>query len=522
MIVDCFTFYNELDILKKRLTYLSPVVDKFVLVESTVTHKGEDKILYYDRYKNLFDEWNHKIIHVIVDHNPPAFNPWTRENFQRNSIMRGLNNFKDDDYVMISDVDEIPNRNFINLPQGVDAKVFHMIAFEYSFKYIQDHEPWFGTVLTKRKVLDTFKPQDLRNMRFKLLKHANCGWHLSSFGDEEFVKNKLANYAHCYDEGIKNINVGELLNNGYFHSNEKRKLIETNDDFLSNIPKEITSENDTCTTFKTVKFGFIYGNHYLMNDLGFTNDNESNLITVSNLLETHVFWDKIISKFPNKTIQLFTMFETSDVHPDIIEKMKLFDKVIVPFDFQMNILKKHGVNCTCLNWYTSNIIRDFPRIEKKRNKSDRKVFLYVGNEYCKIRKNLNKMIDVFGKVLEGTAHLLIVKVISNENLPKHANITYINEKLEKNEIIKLYNSCDYVVSFSRGEGVGLSLLEAEYFKKTLIAPKCGVLKHRKIDNWIELPTKEVPIDLNKVFHGCWDEVDEDKALEIIKNIVHQV
>ena len=49
-----------------------------------------------------------------------------------------------------------------------------------------------------------------------------------------------------------------------------------------------------------------------------------------------------------------------------------------------------------------------------------------------------------------------------------------------------------------------------------------MLKHRKIDNWIELPTKEIPIDLNKVFHGCWDEVDEDKALEIIKNIVHQV
>ena len=40
MIVDCFTFYNELDILKKRLKYLSPVVDKFVLVESTYTHRG--------------------------------------------------------------------------------------------------------------------------------------------------------------------------------------------------------------------------------------------------------------------------------------------------------------------------------------------------------------------------------------------------------------------------------------------------------------------------------------------------
>ena len=38
MIYDCFTFFNELDILELRLQLLYDVVDKFVLVESTKTH----------------------------------------------------------------------------------------------------------------------------------------------------------------------------------------------------------------------------------------------------------------------------------------------------------------------------------------------------------------------------------------------------------------------------------------------------------------------------------------------------
>jgi len=65
MIVDCFTFYNEMDVLKRRLRYLNSVVDKFVLVESTVTHRGEPKELYYEKHKEEFSNWNDKIVHVV-------------------------------------------------------------------------------------------------------------------------------------------------------------------------------------------------------------------------------------------------------------------------------------------------------------------------------------------------------------------------------------------------------------------------------------------------------------------------
>ena len=137
MIIDGFTFYNEFDILKKRLRYLSPVIDKFVLVESTVTHRGEPKELLFEKNREMFSEWLDKIIHIVVCDNPDGDDPWKRENHQRNCIVRGLEGIQDDALVMVSDVDEIPHRDFIQLPLDVDMCSFNMTAFQYSFKFIQ-------------------------------------------------------------------------------------------------------------------------------------------------------------------------------------------------------------------------------------------------------------------------------------------------------------------------------------------------------------------------------------------------
>ena len=96
-IIDCFIFFNELDLLKYRLNILDDVVDYFVLVESTHTHIGKEKPLFYNENKNMFEKFNHKIIHVIVDDFPykyPNINiekdeQWTNERFQRDCISRG-------------------------------------------------------------------------------------------------------------------------------------------------------------------------------------------------------------------------------------------------------------------------------------------------------------------------------------------------------------------------------------------------------------------------------------------------
>ena len=44
-IIDCFIFYNELDLLEYRLNILNDVVDYFVIVESTHTFVGKEKVL---------------------------------------------------------------------------------------------------------------------------------------------------------------------------------------------------------------------------------------------------------------------------------------------------------------------------------------------------------------------------------------------------------------------------------------------------------------------------------------------
>ena len=241
MIVDCFTFYNEFDTLKKRLRYLDSVVDKFVLVESTVTHRGEPKELFFENNKELFSEWIDKIIHIIVRDNPEDKDPWSRENFQRNCITRGLNGVPQDALIMVSDVDEIPNKDFIKLPSNVEACSFNMIAFQYSFKYIQTHEPWFGTVLTRKEFLVKVTPQQLRDNRWRVPFYKNAGWHLSSFGDETFVANKIHNYAHCHDESSQNKNVGvfkQYIENG-IHADGKNKLVETTSELYESLPIEI-------------------------------------------------------------------------------------------------------------------------------------------------------------------------------------------------------------------------------------------------------------------------------------------
>jgi len=89
-IIDCFTFYNELKMLEFRLAELNDDVDYFVLVESTFTHTGNKKDLFFEKNKNLYSKYLHKIIHIIVDDMPNTENAWDNEKYQRKCINRGI------------------------------------------------------------------------------------------------------------------------------------------------------------------------------------------------------------------------------------------------------------------------------------------------------------------------------------------------------------------------------------------------------------------------------------------------
>jgi glycosyltransferase involved in cell wall biosynthesis len=273
-----------------------------------------------------------------------------------------------------------------------------------------------------------------------------------------------------------------------------------------------------------MKFGKIYGRFFLKQHLDQPDDDTPDLCTISELIETYPIWSQWIQQVPENRVQLYTMFETSDVHPDIIEKMKLFEKVIVPFDYLKNILVKHGVNCEAVNWYTSPLVTMRPPIIPKNRNPEKIVFLYVGTN--DVRKNTVNLVNTFTKVLEGTKHMLIMKTNNTDGLTLGPNVRYVTDKISLDELVTLYNICDYMVSFTRGEGVGLPMLEAQYFNKPVIAHDRGVFPHIKDPSWITLPSKEVPINytevpefLKKVFHGTWWEVDYEKAQELIISLI---
>src|SRR4030081_189074 len=106
MIVDCFTFFNELDLLEIRLKELGEVVDRFVLVESTRTFQGKPKPLFFRDNASRFGQFQPKIEHLIVDM-PETEDPWAREGFQRDSIKRAGASLPPTAMVFVSDADEI-------------------------------------------------------------------------------------------------------------------------------------------------------------------------------------------------------------------------------------------------------------------------------------------------------------------------------------------------------------------------------------------------------------------------------
>jgi len=207
-VVDCFTFYNELELLRKRLEYLSPKVDKFVLVESTKTFRGNDKPLFYADNKDDFAEWADKIVHIVVEDNPEGDDPWAREKHQRNCITRGLDqlDLQPEDFVMIGDVDEIPSIDWVGvMPEGAVVVTAHMYAFEYSLKWMQVVEPWFGTVMARYKLFSDGEhvvPQFFRDKRWHFPYAQHSGWHFSSFGSTDHVFNKINNFSHCHDDSV--------------------------------------------------------------------------------------------------------------------------------------------------------------------------------------------------------------------------------------------------------------------------------------------------------------------------------
>ena len=108
-------YFDEDLILDIRLNTLNEIVDKFVICEATRDHGGNKKKLNFNI--NKFKKFEEKINYIVVEDLPEYAisekKDWhenhIRDQFQRNALSRGLQEFEPTDWIIISDIDEIPN-----------------------------------------------------------------------------------------------------------------------------------------------------------------------------------------------------------------------------------------------------------------------------------------------------------------------------------------------------------------------------------------------------------------------------
>ena len=231
-IFDCFMYFDEDVVLDVRLNFLDKFVDKFIIIESKYNHKGEKRVPLFDI--NKFIKFKNKIEYILTDEIPKKietinkddskdeiyrksiYNAWKRENLQRNQITKGIINANKDDWIIISDLDEIPDLRKIELKKVKNKFVFFkqdMMYYKFNLKL--ENFTWVGSKACKVKNLKT--PQWIRDIKDKqynwwridtffsnrkysdILFVENGGWHFSYLKNPQNIEKKLKSYLHHID-----------------------------------------------------------------------------------------------------------------------------------------------------------------------------------------------------------------------------------------------------------------------------------------------------------------------------------
>ncbi len=251
-IYDCFQFFNELDLLEIRLELLYDKVDYFVISETDKTHSNLPKELIFEQNKELFKKYSNKIIHIkeslpedilspqkkltqssynnqyntIIDifigeseKELKKFPTFARDYMQREFIKLGLINCEEGDYIMVSDLDEIPNPEVIEKIKN-ERLINHCVMMDCHNFYINNiaHTNWYGTYVTEYKNTKTSSLTHLRNERVNMNKLFESGWHLSFVGGPDRVKTKIQSYSH------QEYNNSSFLNNVENNINSNKDL----------------------------------------------------------------------------------------------------------------------------------------------------------------------------------------------------------------------------------------------------------------------------------------------------------
>tara|TARA_B100000963_G_scaffold165637_1_gene143879 strand:- start:5813 stop:6682 length:870 start_codon:yes stop_codon:yes gene_type:complete len=252
-------YFDEDLLLDLRLNTLNKFVKKFVITEATYTHNGDEKKLNFDI--NKFKKFKDKINYIVVEKHPQnilelsdydskdvrgeklILNGMARDYFQRENLQKGLNDVADEDLVLISDLDEIPDINSLNFSEiKNNIIIFEQKIFYYKLNLFYKDYNWYGTKGTKRK--NFLSPQWLRNIKSKkysklrldvlfskkkysnLLFVKNGGWHFTCLKTPKELEKKLLNFAHHYEYEESGLNVEDIKK----FIDEKRVIYDHNVD----------------------------------------------------------------------------------------------------------------------------------------------------------------------------------------------------------------------------------------------------------------------------------------------------
>lgn len=213
MLLDCFPYFNEKEILELRISTLYDHVDGFLITDANRTHRGEEKpftALKTLKELGISDE-KIQVLHVELPTYEEAPDPWVRERGQRDALGVGLHMMPDDTVFICSDCDEIANpAKFSELLEAVKNNPDKIVRLSMSMHYGRadrqlvspegEKFDWrCGVVSTVGQLKDSGTLSSMRASQNNFyFGDRDAGWHLSWMGDADKRKLKLRSIAEYY------------------------------------------------------------------------------------------------------------------------------------------------------------------------------------------------------------------------------------------------------------------------------------------------------------------------------------
>ena len=223
-----------------RFNILNEYVEKFIVCESTISHSGKKKKLNFDI--NNYPKFKDKINYVVIDEEPTGIigfknglaephekrsDSLKRINLSYNYMLRAISEASDNDLIILSDNDEIPNLNSQQFKNSKkDIIIFKQLFFYYKLNLFYDLVPWYGSKAAKKKNL--LSMSWLRNLKnkeypfwridtlFSNTRYINLeiikdgGWHFTNLMTAEKLYEKLKNFGHHDEFEISGMTVDDL------------------------------------------------------------------------------------------------------------------------------------------------------------------------------------------------------------------------------------------------------------------------------------------------------------------------